>query len=204
MIPRRARAALVAAALLALLATPARAHDQLIESDPAAGQTLETSPAALTLTFSADILDLSSQVVVTDAAGQVVLDAPGAIDGTVLTVEIEHPFDAGEYLVTWRVVSSDGHPIDGTFSFTVLAAAPSDPEPSPDATPEPTPDATSSADPDPTEDPADTTGPALPDVRPGGSLFATSSLWPFVLMGVLMLAAGAYYTWKNNRDDRRG
>ena len=163
----------VLAALVAVAAwtAPAAAHDQLVESDPPA-DAVTAAPTAITLTFNADILDLSSQVVVTDAAGQVVLDAPGEADGAVLTVPVEQSFDAGVHLVTWRVVSSDGHPIEGTFSFTVVPAetpAP-DPEtakpttqaPEPPATEPPvaTPDATAA----PTPPPAEAAGEGVPGV----------------------------------------
>ena len=70
---RPAALAAVFAALLAallLLGAPAQAHDTLLESDPADGATLETSPEAITLTYSADILDVSPLVRITDEDGE--------------------------------------------------------------------------------------------------------------------------------------
>ena len=154
---------LVLATLAALLAwtAPATAHDQLVESDPPADAELETSPETITLTFSADILDLSSQIVVTDAAGNIVLDTPGTVAGPVVTAAIEQSFDAGAHLVTLRVVSSDGHPIDGTFTFTVLQGAPES-EPTPEPTSEPA-TATATGE-EPTPEPEATTSTADPVV----------------------------------------
>ena len=116
-----ALAALFAALLAALLAlgAPAQAHDTLLESDPADGATLETSPEAITLTFSADILDVSPLVRITDENGEQLAEITPSIDGPVATATLEEPLPAGISTVQWRVVSSDGHPIEGTFEVTV-------------------------------------------------------------------------------------
>ena len=116
-----ALAALFAALLAALLAlgAPAQAHDTLLESDPADGATLETSPEAITLTFSADILEVSPLVRITDESGEQLAEIPPSVDGPVATATLEEPLPAGTSTVQWRVVSSDGHPIEGTFEVTV-------------------------------------------------------------------------------------
>lgn len=116
-----ALAALFAALLAALLAlgAPAQAHDTLLESDPADGATLETSPEAITLTFSADILDVSPLVRITDESGEQLAEITPSVDGPVATATLEEPLPAGTSTVQWRVVSSDGHPIEGTFGVTV-------------------------------------------------------------------------------------
>ena len=116
-----ALAALFAALLAALLAlgAPAQAHDTLLESDPADGATLETSPEAITLTFSADILEVSPLVRITDESGEQLAEITPSIDGPVATATLEEPLPAGTSTVQWRVVSSDGHPIEGTFGVTV-------------------------------------------------------------------------------------
>ena len=116
-----ALAALFAALLAALLAlgAPAQAHDTLLESDPADGATLETSPEAITLTFSADVLEVSPLVRITDVSGEQLAEITPSIDGPVATATLEEPLPAGTSTVQWRVVSSDGHPIEGTFGVTV-------------------------------------------------------------------------------------
>lgn len=116
-----ALAALFAALLAALLAlgAPAQAHDTLLESDPAGGATLETSPEAITLTFSADILEVSPLVRITDENGEQLAEITPSVDGPVATATLEEPLPAGTSTVQWRVVSSDGHPIEGTFEVTV-------------------------------------------------------------------------------------
>lgn len=114
-----ATAALAAASLLG--ATPASAHDELISTNPADGATLTQAPASLELTYSGDIMDVdgANQVRVTNAAGDSVTDGEPEIDGTVVTQDLATAAADDTYTVTWRVVSSDGHPIQGTFTYTV-------------------------------------------------------------------------------------
>ena len=127
---RPAALAAVFAALLAallLLGAPAQAHDTLLESDPADGATLETSPEAIPLTYSADILDVSPLVRITDEDGEQLAEITPSIDGPVATAALEEPLPAGESTIQWRVVSSDGHPIEGTFTVTVEQDAAEEP-----------------------------------------------------------------------------
>lgn len=114
-----ATAALAAASLLG--ATPASAHDELISTNPADGATLTQAPASLELTYSGDIMDVdgANQVRVTNAAGDSVTDGEPEIDGAVVTQDLATAAADDTYTVTWRVVSSDGHPIQGTFTYTV-------------------------------------------------------------------------------------
>lgn len=120
--------AMLLAALLAMSA-PAQAHDTLLESDPADGAALETSPEAITLTFSSDILDVSPLVRISDESGEQLAEITPTVDGPVATATLEEPLPAGTHTVQWRVVSGDGHPIEGTFTVTVeqdTAVEPSD------------------------------------------------------------------------------
>lgn len=114
-----ATAALAAASLLGI--NPAAAHDELVFTNPADGATLTEAPASLELTYSGDIMDVdgANQVRVTNAAGESVTDGTPDIDGKVVTQDLATAAADDTYTVTWRVVSSDGHPIQGTFTYTV-------------------------------------------------------------------------------------
>ncbi|MFC7464329.1 copper resistance protein CopC [Brachybacterium sp. GCM10030252] len=104
---------------LTLLPAPAHAHDTLISTDPADGDTLEASPDDITLTFSADVLEVSPVVRISDESGETLSEITPSVEGPTATAELEEPLPAGTYTVEWRVVSSDGHPIEGTFDITV-------------------------------------------------------------------------------------
>lgn len=184
---RRSLSAVVAAVLLALAAVllpalPASAHDELVSSDPGADAVLDALPSQLTLSFSADVLtDAGATVIeVTDAAGTRLDDGAPQVAGTEVTQALTGEA-SGAVTVLWRVVSSDGHPIDGDFSFSVPVAA-STPTPTPQATTAvPTPSAEAS------RAPAET---APATAAPAETASATSPL-PWILLAVaLVVVAG--------------
>jgi methionine-rich copper-binding protein CopC len=176
-------------ALATLTAAPASAHDRILSSDPADGAQLATPPTAITLTFNTEPLPVEPQVVVSDSAGTVVTQGAPTIEGSTATLALDPAVALGgdTYTVAWRVVSSDGHPIEGTFTFTVAAQpeAPVSEEPTTeDATPEETAaeDATTDA---AEESPAPQTTDAATDAEDGGS----SVLPVLVGLGALVVAA---------------
>lgn len=128
----RAAALGVATALVVLLApaAPAAAHDQLIGSDPAAGERLDSAPASLTLEFSAEVMELGAMIIVADATREDWVDEEPVVEGTVVSVALPEEMPAGGYEIRWRVVSSDGHPISGVIPFTVGDAEPYERTPS--------------------------------------------------------------------------
>ena len=131
--------------------TGAVAHEQLVESRPGEGDVLPRPPSEVALTFTADVLPISPIILIRDGAGRVVQDEEPDVAGNVVSVPIGADLPDGSYLVVWRVVSGDGHPIEGTVAFTIERPA----TPSPDATPgspEPVVTATASS-PGPGDDP---------------------------------------------------
>ncbi|MDL4818359.1 copper resistance CopC family protein [Actinomadura opuntiae] len=125
---RRAAAGLAAAgAALALTAPPASAHTSLTGASPAQNATV-APPAQVVLTYG-DPVQLP-QVVITDAqGGRHESGAPQAVDNKV-TEAVKGTLPNGVYTVGWRVVSPDGHPISGTYKFTVTGSAGAAPAPS--------------------------------------------------------------------------
>lgn len=117
----RARAALVVASAAAL-ALPAAAlgHASLVRTVPEASRTLNAPPRELTLTYTEAVDARFSIVSVTDVDGSQVTTARprhGAGLDTLVTPLRRLP--SGWYLVFWRVVSADGHPVRGAFTFAV-------------------------------------------------------------------------------------
>ncbi|GAB2758346.1 copper resistance CopC family protein [Sinomonas soli] len=116
-----ASAALTVLALLLVAPAPAFAHDALEGSAPTSGATVAAAPGEVRLDFSETPLGVGAQITVTDPAGRVVSDgAPEVVDRSVHQ-KLSAGGPAGAYTVVWRVVSSDSHPIEGTFTFTVAA-----------------------------------------------------------------------------------
>ncbi|WP_454850574.1 copper resistance CopC family protein [Promicromonospora soli] len=125
-------AAVLTFVALLLVAGPASAHDQLLSSDPEDGATLDAPPASISLTFSASPLDTGIEIAVVgpDGATQ---GRDIQVDDEVVTAQLDEGLPPGEYAVAWHVVSSDGHPIDGEFTYVVEGSA----EPTDAATDEP-------------------------------------------------------------------
>ncbi|QOC92111.1 copper resistance CopC/CopD family protein [Micromonospora craniellae] len=115
----------VLAGLLGLLAAvvpaaPAAAHAVLLGTDPVDGAVLATAPAQITLTFNEQVTVRPGGVRLLDAAGDELSSDSRSVDTTVvLTVPPELP--GGTYILTYRVISADSHPVSGGFSFAVGA-----------------------------------------------------------------------------------
>ncbi|WP_051760693.1 copper resistance CopC family protein [Herbidospora cretacea] len=107
-------------ATLLLAAAPAVAHDRLQASDPAGNTTVE-SLDAITLTFSSRVR--FPAMVLHDAAGAAVKLTEPQVRGKDLTARPLSAPAPGKYVIGWRVVSSDGHPIEGEIPFTLASAA---------------------------------------------------------------------------------
>ncbi|GAB2923192.1 copper resistance protein CopC [Nonomuraea fastidiosa] len=124
-------AALLSACLvLAFTASPALAHDSLKRSSPAK----DAEVAALDeieLEFTASVK--FPFVVLHDAGGEQLPLGEPELNGPVVTAGVTQPLAPGSYTIAWRVVSSDGHPIEGEIPFSVKGS-PSDAPASPPAT----------------------------------------------------------------------
>ena len=113
-------AALCAAVfMLGLLVTAAAAHAQLIGSDPDDGAVVETAPRSLTLTFSEPVRPLVARLIHPDGRTEVLADSGGR--GPVVTLSLPSQLGQGTHVLSWRVTSSDGHPIGGGLVFSVGA-----------------------------------------------------------------------------------
>lgn len=159
-------AVLAIAVLLLVPAAPAFAHARLISSDPPVNGVLDAAPDTVLLTFSEPVETEFGQLQVAGPNGQRLDEAPPSADGPEVRVPIGAPTTPGIYTVAYRVISADGHPIEGSFTFelteaAVAAAAPPEPTPTPEPTataePEPTQEETEA---EPTEEPSDEPTPA--------------------------------------------
>jgi copper transport protein len=110
----------VAVAALALPAA-AWAHAALLRTVPEASRTINAAPPEVRLTYSEPVEPRFAIVSVTDASAKQVTSgdpaaAPGSPDTLVTPLE---RVPEGWYLVFWRVISADGHPVRGAFTFAV-------------------------------------------------------------------------------------
>ncbi|WP_062079078.1 copper resistance CopC family protein [Demequina globuliformis] len=211
--PVRAVIALIAtAAVMIGLSPAATAHTELRSSDPEAGATVDTLDS-VSLVFSSAILDIGSELILVDSAGDTHALTPEYPDPTVVSAAVDTQLPAGDTVLQWRIVAEDGHPIEGEVAFTLASTgaeanessggasavpsatpAPSD-APLPSATPSPVdgqliapnPDASVSPSPSPTADADDDGGVANPWV------------WMIVAVAVVGTAAAALIAQSRRR-----
>jgi copper resistance protein C len=102
---------------------PAWAHNELIGADPAAGATLTSAPAAVTLRFAQKLNPTYTTIVLSDAAKHAVpTSTPAVVEGAG-TVKPVSALANGIYIVAYRIVSLDGHVVQGSYTFTVADPA---------------------------------------------------------------------------------
>ena len=112
---------LCALVLLGLAAPEASAHAALLRTTPGDSEILQTGPPEVTLTFGETVGIGLGQLKVLSADGKRVdSGAPTQSDrGTVVHVPVQSGLADGSYVVVWRVVSADSHPVSGAFTFSV-------------------------------------------------------------------------------------
>ncbi len=123
-IRRPSSAGLVAAVLAALVvllapASPAAAHNSLQAANPAEDARLSAPPTQITLRFLQKLDPAFTTIVLSDASQRKIPTSEPAVAGATGTVKISQPLANGNYIVAYRVVSTDGHPVQGSYSFTV-------------------------------------------------------------------------------------
>lgn len=128
-----ALATLVSAAFLALAMLlgsggAASAHDELVGTDPAGGTTVDALPPSMDLTFSNVPSGIGAEIQVLDESGTDWADGAVEFVDRTVTQPLRAGGPAGEYTVNWRVVSSDSHPIEGTFTFAARQGTSSVPD----------------------------------------------------------------------------
>lgn len=187
---RRAWLTVVAALLAALVVAvaPVRAHSDLSSSDPQDGAVLADAPEEISFTFNEELLAQGNAVTLTHVDSDARLEL-GEVEVRGDTVRVAWPDQspAGEFRAAYRVVSADGHPIDGAVTFSIEQAAGATPavEASPSASPS---DATRES-PSPavaSASPQQVSTEAEPAATPGTGLL----LWALGLGAVALAGAG--------------
>ncbi|MFI7640218.1 copper resistance protein CopC [Nonomuraea sp. NPDC049400] len=170
--------ATVAAALFVLVtAAPALAHDALKSSSPAKGAKVKALEE-VRLEFTAGV-----------RLPYVIVRGPGdaehqrgkpEVDGKVVTQAVEGPLPDGKYTIAYRVVSSDGHPIEGEIPFKVEGAE------TPSASPSASESAASASSAPPTQAqaPASEAGPATDQASAAQEV--TFPVWLIIVIGALV------------------
>ncbi len=129
-------ALLLVLALAALIGAPglASAHSDLVSTVPEDGAVLTEAPTELVFTFTEPLMPDFVRFIALAPDGTPEDLIVTGVEGPVATVSWPQGAGPGTWDVQYRVVSQDGHPVDGGILFTYGA----DPPPTPSPTPEPT------------------------------------------------------------------
>ncbi|WP_282937141.1 copper resistance protein CopC [Paenibacillus sp. RC67] len=116
------------------LPNPVSAHASLIDSAPAANAEMDQAPDSVILTFNERLEDGIYYIRVFDSSKKQVTTNKAQMNTNRTAVELQLPkLGQGSYLVTYHVISADGHPVEGTYLFAVgqsLSNQPADALPS--------------------------------------------------------------------------
>ena len=120
--PQLIRLAVIVAVALMFAALP-KAHAQLQKTQPAAGETVSTSPPRIQLWFDEEVDLKVSKIDLTGPSGKVALGPTRSADPKSLTAAITGKLADATYTVNWHTVpADDGHATKGDFKFTLKQA----------------------------------------------------------------------------------
>ena len=108
--------ALLVLAAIAFAPSGAFAHSNSVDSDPADDARLTSLPHVATVTFNEPVSEAAFAL--TEPGGQVA-KVKASIAGAVVTASLPANGPKGDYVLAYRVVSADGHPVTGEVEFTV-------------------------------------------------------------------------------------
>jgi copper transport protein len=113
-------AAFVVVLLAALAHVPqAWAHASLLKASPADGAVIARPPASMSLTFNEPVSALVMRLIGPD--GTPVPLGGVDVENETVTITAPHSMARGSHVLSWRVISSDGHPVGGSVIFSIGA-----------------------------------------------------------------------------------
>src|SRR3954452_11097541 len=128
-VDRRRLLAALAGSLIGLFcvllgpAGPASAHAALVATDPGNGTIVPDAPNKVTLTFSESVQLISGKIQVLAPDNSRADQGEPTVNGATVTIPLRSGGGRGTYLVSYRVISADSHPIGGSITYSVGAAS---------------------------------------------------------------------------------
>ena len=105
---------------LLFTAAPASAHAVLLRTAPTAGTILDSAPTEVKLTFNEPVDIRLGRLTVVDPKGKSAVRGKARRSGPDVTIPLRAGLGRGTYVVSYRVVSADGHPVSGGYTFSIL------------------------------------------------------------------------------------
>lgn len=113
----RLLAALATLLLIVGFATGASAHAALVAVEPVSGSMLASAPKAVELRFNEAVTPGAIQLI--DGAGRARDDVRVSASGETISVAMPPDLPQGTAVVSYRVISQDGHPVAGSVIFSI-------------------------------------------------------------------------------------
>jgi methionine-rich copper-binding protein CopC len=111
------------AALFIAMPTIAFAHGQMVQVSPAANSNVITAPTEVSIEFDGKLQIIGNanvnSIEVTDSQGQIISSLTAVVEGNKISTKLQVTDITGLVSVRYRIVSEDGHPVEGDYSFTV-------------------------------------------------------------------------------------
>ncbi|QUW20943.1 copper resistance protein CopC [Sporosarcina sp. Marseille-Q4063] len=111
------RSIIITLLLLIMSSNAVYAHTSLTNSSPIDGEEINEEVHEIELEFNTKIETTSTVKVFDENEEEVTLNTQ--VNDNVMTGGFISPLDNGTYTVEWKIIGADGHPIQGTYSFTV-------------------------------------------------------------------------------------
>lgn len=112
----------IAFGLILAMPVAAFAHAYLVRTSPVASGVLASPPTDVQLTYDEAVEPRFAVISVTDAQGHQRATGPvhrSPTNPDTLVVPVAPNLPEGWYLIYWRAISVDGHPVQGAFTFAV-------------------------------------------------------------------------------------
>jgi copper transport protein len=109
--------------------SPAQAHAALVRTQPTQGSVVDAPPAEVVITFSEHVQPVSNKIQVIAPTGKRVNSGTPTVEGPNLHIPVLTNVPRGTYLVTYRVISADGHPVGASFTYSYGAPSATAPAP---------------------------------------------------------------------------
>ena len=112
-------------AVASLFAFPvvAFAHGEMVKATPAVDSNVLTAPAEVSIEFDGKLQIIGNtninSIEVTDNQGQLISSPTSVVEGNKISTKLQLTDITGLVSVHYRIVSEDGHPVEGDYSFTV-------------------------------------------------------------------------------------
>jgi methionine-rich copper-binding protein CopC len=108
--------------LLSFLMPAALAHSELVSSNPSASSNIQQLPEQIELEFNEELLNLGSgnSISIMTPSGEDIGMGDASTEGAKINRLLNTTSETGQFQVTYRVASADGHVLNGSYTFNLI------------------------------------------------------------------------------------